>query len=414
MKNRNVITKKIEGKVWEEALNKSFEKNVKKVKIDGFREGKCPRNVFEKKYGVESLYNDAVDIVLPSVYSEMLKESKLIPVVQPSIDIKEIDKKSVTLEFVVITAPEVKIKKYKDLKVKKDVVKVTKEEVDKEIERLRDQYAEIEIKDGKAENGDTVVIDFEGFKGKKPFEGGKGENYPLELGSHTFIPGFEEQLIGTKDGDEVDVKVTFPEDYPSEELKGEKVTFKVKVHEVKVRVLPEINEEFFDDLGIDVHSKKDLEAHCKKDLTERKEKEADNKFAEDLLERVAKETKIELPEELVHEEIHHMIDTYSERLKMQGLSFEQYLEFTHKTFDDIEKEIEPEAKKNLTYRYMMEEIAKLENIEPTDKDAEEEVEKLAIEYNMTKEELINAYGGLEMIKYDLKMRNTMDYLKENN
>ena len=415
MSNKHVIVKKVEKTIWTEALNKSFEKNVKKVKVDGFREGKCPRNVFEKKYGVESLYNDAIDFVLPSLYTEVLKESKLEPIIQPSIDVKSIDKNGIEIEFTITTKPEVIIKKYKDLKVKKDKVKVTDEEVEKEIERLRDQYAEIEIKEGKIKKGDTAVIDFEGFKDGKAFDGGKGENYPLEIGSNTFIPGFEDALIGLKSGDKKDIELTFPEDYPSEDLKGQKVVFKVTIHEVKTRVLPEINEDFFDDLGIEeVNSLEELKKHLKKDLTEQKEKEADNKFIDDLLEATSKETTVDLPEELIHEEVHRMIDTYDQRLHMQGLSLDQYLQFSKKSIEDLEEELKPEAKKNITYRYMMEEIARLEKIEPTEKERDEEADRLAKMYQMTKDELIKAFGGNDMIGYDLKMRKALELLKEYN
>ena len=415
MENKHVIIKKVDKEIWDKALDNSFEKNVKKVKVDGFRQGKCPRNVFEKKFGKESLYNDAIDSLLPTLYSEVLKDNNLEPVVQPSINIKNIDDNGVEIEFTIITAPIVKINKYKGLNVKKENIKVTKEEIDSEINRLRQQYAEIEIKDGKVENGDTVVIDFEGFKNDVPFEGGKGENYPLEIGSKTFIPGFEEALIGLKDGDTKDINLKFPEDYPSEELKGQDVVFKVKVHEVKTRVLPEINEEFFDDLGLEnVNNIEDLEKHVKNDLKEKKEKNAENKFIDDLLEAVSKETEIDIPEELIHDEIHRILDMYNQRLQMQGLNLNQYLEFTKKSMEDIEKETEPEAKKNVTYRYMIEEISKLENIEIAEEELNKEIENMAIKYNMTKEELIKAFGGKDMISYDLKIRKTIEFLKNNN
>lgn len=415
MENKHVIIKKVDKEIWDKALDNSFEKNVKKVKVDGFRQGKCPRNVFEKKFGKESLYNDAIDSLLPTLYSEVLKDNNLEPVVQPSINIKNIDDNGIEIEFTIITAPIVKINKYKGLNVKKENIKVTKEEIDSEINRLRQQYAEIEIKDGKVENGDTVVIDFEGFKNDVPFEGGKGENYPLEIGSKTFIPGFEEALIGLKDGDTKDINLKFPEDYPSEELKGQDVVFKVKVHEVKTRVLPEINEEFFDDLGLEnVNNIEDLEKHVKNDLKEKKEKNAENKFIDDLLEAVSKETKIDIPEELIHDEIHRILDMYNQRLQMQGLNLNQYLEFTKKSMEDIEKETEPEAKRNVTYRYMIEEISKLENIEISEEELNKEIENMAIKYNMTKEELIKAFGGKDMISYDLKMRKTIEFLKNNN
>ena len=415
MSNKHTIVKKVEKDAWKEALDKSFEKNVKKVKVDGFREGKCPRNIFEKKYGVESLYNDAIDFVLPALYTEVLKESKLEPVIQPSIDIKNIDENGLEIEFIIVTAPKANVKKYKGLKVEREKVKVTKKEIEEEIERLRNQYAEIELKTGKIVKGDTAVIDFEGFKDGIAFEGGKGENYPLEIGSNTFIPGFEDALIGLKTGDSKDVELTFPEDYPSEELKGKDVVFKVTIHEVKTRKLPEMNNDFFDDLGLeDVNSKEELESHVENDIKERKEANAENKLIGDILDKVQEQTEIELPEELVHEEIHRMIHTYDERLRMQGLSLDQYLQFSKKTMEDLEKELEGEASKNITQRYMLEEIASKENIAVSDEDVDAEVERLSVMYQMTKEELINAFGDKEMIRYDLKMRRTIEFLKENN
>ena len=415
MSNKHVIVKKIEKDTWKNALDKSFEKNVKKVKVDGFREGKCPRNIFEKKFGKESLYDDAINAVLPTLYTEVLKENNLEPVVQPTIDIKNIGEDGVEIEFTVITAPTANVKKYKGLKVKKEKVSVTKEEIEDEIERLRNQYAEIELKEGKIEKGDTAVIDFEGFKDGKAFDGGKGENYPLEIGSNTFIPGFEDALIGLKSGDKKDVELKFPEDYPSEELKGQEVVFKVTVHEVKTRKLPEINEDLFDDLGLeDVNSKEDLEKHVEKEIKERKEKNAENKLIDEILEKVAKETEIEIPEELVHDEVHRMLHTYDDRLRMQGLSLDQYLKFTKKTMEDMENELKDEATKNITYRYMIEEISNKENITATDEEVEEEADRLAKLYQMTKEELISAFGDKEMIKYDLRMRRTIEFLKENN
>ena len=412
MSNKHVILKKVEGENWKNALDKSFLKNVKEAKVDGFRKGKCPRDVFEKKYGVEALYNDAVDIVLPGLYTEVLKESALEPVVQPSIDIKEINKDGVSIEFTIITAPVANVKKYTGLKVTREKVKVTDEEITEEINRLKDQYAEIAVKEGKIESGDTAVIDFEGFKDGVAFEGGKGENYPLEIGSNTFIPGFEDALIGLSTGDKKDIPLTFPENYPSEELKGAKVVFKVTVHEVKTRLIPELDKDFFTDLGIEgVTNETELRNHVKNNISLRKEKEADNKLVEDILASVAKETEIVLPEELIHDEIHHMIDNYAQRLQMQGLSLEQYMQFTKQT---LEEQLKPEAKKNITYRYMLEEIAKKEGIVISDEEADNEAETLSHTYQMTKQELINAFGGIEMIKYDLKIRKTIDFLKENN
>ena len=242
MDNKHELIAKVEKEKWHAALKQSFDKNVKEVKMDGFRKGKVPRDVYEKKYGIESLYMDAVDIILPEIFQETIKNSGLTPVAQPNVDIKNIDKDSVEFMFTVITKPEVKIKKYKKLKVEKPKLEITDTEVKKEIEHLKEKYAEIVLKNDKIAEGDTVVIDFEGFKDGKAFDGGKGENYPLEIGSKTFIPGFEEQLIGLKANDKKEIKITFPEEYPSEELKGQEVIFKVKVNEVKTKVIPEIND----------------------------------------------------------------------------------------------------------------------------------------------------------------------------
>lgn len=415
MSNIHKIVKKIDKDTWKDALDKSFEKNVKKVKVDGFRQGKCPRNVFEKKYGVESLYDDALNFVLPTLYTEVLKESKLEPIIQPAIDIKSVSKDGVEIEFTITTKPEVKVKKYTGLNVKKEKVSVSEKEIKDEIEHLRNDYAEIEIKEGKIEKGDTVVIDFEGFKDGVAFAGGKGENYPLEIGSNTFIPGFEDGLIGLKTGDEKDLELEFPKDYPSDELKGQKVVFKVKIHEVKARVLPELNKDFFEDLGFeDVKNEEDLKKHVKEHIKEHKEKDAENKQIDEILEKVAKETEVDIPEELIHEEIHRMLDNYDQRLHMQSLSLEQYLTFSKKSMEDLESELKPEAEKTVKYRYMMEEISKLEKIEVTEEEADKEAERLSIMYNMTKEELIKAFGGKDFLIYDTKMRKTLDFLKNNN
>ena len=412
MKNIHEIEVKIEKEEWTKALDKSFEKAKNNVKVDGFRKGMVPRNIFEKKFGKESLYEEAINIVLPDAYDKVFKENKdLVPIIQPSIDIKEINEESVTFIFKITTKPEVKIKKYKGLNVKKEKAKVTKEEIDHQIEHLREQYADMVIKDGKIENGDTAVIDFEGFKDDVAFEGGKGENYPLVIGSNTFIPGFEEQLIGLKAGDEKDVLVTFPEEYASEELKGQKAVFKVKVHEVKTKELPEMNEEFFKDLGYDkVENEEQLRDLIKVDLEAKKDYENENKYVDQLLE--AKNTEVELPEELVHEEAHHMVHNYEEQLKMQGITLEMFYQFTNSDEHALIEQMTPEAEKRVKYRFILEEIVKLENIEISDKEAEEHAEEIAKQYNMKKEDLLKEYGGIQMLKYDMQMQKALDVIKD--
>lgn len=413
MKNVHEIEIKVEGEEWTKALDKSFKKAQKNVKVNGFRKGKVPRNIFEKNFGIEALYEEAINIVLPEAYTKALEKDNLIPIIQPKIDIKEINKEYVIIVFTITTKPDVNVKKYTDLKVKKDKVNVTKEELDSEIGKLLEKYADIVVKDGKIENGDTAVIDFEGFKDGVAFEGGKGENYPLEIGSGAFIPGFEEQLIGLKSGDEKDVNVTFPEDYHAEDLKGAPVTFKVKVHEVKTKQLPEMNEEFFKDLGFDdVETEEQLRDLIKVDMEAKKEYEIENKYVDELLEAAAKNTEVELPEELIEEEIHRMMHQYEDNLKMQGITLEMFYQFTNSNEEALKDQMREEAEKRVKYRFMLEEIAVLEKIEVSDEDAEKEAEDLAKKYNVTKEELLKEFGGMESIKYELQMQKVIDIMKK--
>jgi trigger factor len=406
---------KIEKEEWESALDKSFQKNVKKTKIDGFREGKAPRDIYEKKLGKESLYMVAIDFVLPGAYSKLLKDNNLEPVAQPNVDIKNIDESGVEVEFVVITKPEIKIKKYKKLGLKKEPVKVTKEEVEKEINELQKQYAEIILKEDAIEVGDTAVIDFQGFKGDVAFEGGKGENYPLEIGSKTFIPGFEEQLVGLKAGEEKDIKVTFPEDYPSEELKGCEVTFKVKVNEVKTKAIPELNEEFYKDLEIEgVSSKETLFDHMEKEISSRKEEANDQAFVEQILEEIAKDVDVEIPHEMIDDEIHFMLEQLEQNLNMQGIKLEQFMQMANTTHEKLHAEYEKPAHKRVLQSLILNEIAKLENIEISDAEVDAEIPLLALKYQLQEEEVKQLSGLKDAIKGDLKMRKLFDLLKENN
>lgn len=415
MKNKNVkeITVKIEGNEWKDALDKAFEKANQKAKIDGFRPGKAPKDLFLKKYGVESLYMDAGDLVLESAYKKVLEEVKDLELVaQPDIALKSVDENHVEFTFNLITKPEVKLGKYKDLKVKKGSTKVTQEEVDEAINQMRQKYAEnVEKEDGKVENGDIAVIDFEGFKDGVAFEGGKGENYNLTIGSGTFIPGFEEQLVGMAKGDEKDVNVTFPENYHSEELKGAPVVFKVKVNGIKKVIIPEIGEDFFDDLGMEVKSEEELRKQVEETIKLRKENEVDNKYIDDLLAEAAKTTEIDVPDAMIHEEAHRMVHQYEEQLKMQGLTLEQFFQFTNSNEEALMDQMHDEAKNRVVYRLMLEEIAKAENINISDEQADEEATKLSEKYQMAKDEFLKAFGGTDMIKYDLTMKGAIDVLK---
>ena len=415
MENIKTIEVKIEGKEWQDALDKAFKEANKKAKIDGFRPGHAPKEVFIKKYGEESLFMDAADKALQSAYVKVLEENKDLEIVtQPSVELKNVSKDALELTFKLILKPEFKLGDYKNLKVKKDKVEVTNEEVNSAIDEMKNRYAEVQVKDGKVEKGDTAVIDFEGFKDGVAFEGGKGENYSLKIGSNTFIPGFEDQIIGMSKGEEKDVKVTFPEDYHSEELKGAKATFKVKVNEVKETIIPSLNEEFFKDLNMaGVNDRASLESALKETLAARKEQQAEGEYVDKLLEKLSEQTKIELPEEMIGDEIHRMIHQYEDNLKMQGITLEQFYQFTNSNEDMLKEQMKDEAVKRIKYRLMLEEIIKLEKLTATDEEADKEASEIASKYGMEKEDFLTQFGGLEMIKYDLEMRKAIDVLKGN-
>ena len=405
---------KIEGEDWKKALDKAFKKLNKEAKIDGFRPGKAPKEVYIKKYGMTSLYMEAAESCLNEAYEMMLKENgDDVIVAQPEINLSAVTDDYVEFKFNLTLKPEVKLGKYKGLDVKKDTVKVTKKEVSEAIEQMRQRYMENIDKEGKVANGDVAIIDFEGFKDGVAFDGGKGEDYSLKIGSNTFIPGFEEQIIGMEKGEEKDINLTFPEDYHAEDLKGKDVVFKVKVKEIKEQKLPELDKDFFLDLGMEgIETKEDLEKQLEENIKVRKEAEADNKYIDDLLAEVAKNTKIDIPEAMIEEEIDRILKQYEENLKMQGITLEMFYQFTNSDEQALRDQMQEEAKNRVTYRLILEEIAKEEKIEVTDEDAETEATNLATRYQMDKDEFLKLFGGLDMVKYDLKMRQALEVLKK--
>ncbi len=407
------ITIKIEGKEWEEALDKAFKKANKKAKIDGFRPGHAPKDIFLKKYGKESLMADAADLCINDAYLKMLEENKDLEIVaEPELGLKSLDENGVEFIFKLTLKPEVKLGKYKGLKVKKDSTDVTEEEIDETIMTMRNRYAENQIKDGEVEDGDIAVIDFEGFKDDVAFDGGKGEDYSLKIGSHTFIPGFEEQIIGMKKGESKDINVTFPEDYHSEDLKGQPVVFKVTVKEVKETIIPELSKEFFEDLGLEgVNDEASLRAQVKENIKARKEMDAENKYIDELLKAAIKNMTVEVPDVMVNEEVDRMLNQYEENLKMQGLTLEQFYQFTNSDEAALKEQMKEEALNRVKSRLLLEEIAKAEKIEISEEEANEEANKLAEKYGMKVDEFLKAFGGIDMIKYDSKMRQAIEILK---
>lgn len=346
----------------------------------------------------------------------MIDENKDLEIVtRPDGTISAISADYVEFLFTLTLRPEIKLGKYKKLGVKKEDVKVTDEEVNTSLESMRKRYAESVSKDGAVEENDTAIIDFEGFKDGVAFDGGKGENYSLTIGSHTFIPGFEEQLIGMKKGEEKEINVTFPEDYHAEDLKGAPVVFKVKVNEIKETVIPKLNEDFFEDLGMEgINDEKSLKEELKKTIEARKQSESENKFIDEILDKAVENMEVEIPHQMIHDEMDRMIGQYEENLKMQGITLEQFYQFTASNEDALKDQMHPEAEKRVASRFLLEEIAKAEKVEINKDDVKEEVKKLAEGYQMSEEEFLKLVGGEDMIEYDLKMRKAIEILKENN
>ena len=413
-KNVHEIEIKLD-KEWVSVLDAIFKKKNKETKIDGFRKGAAPKEVYLKHFGIESLYMDAVDASISVAYKKVLDENKLIPVVEPKVDVTGISDSNVIFKFTIITKPEVTLGEYKNLKVKKDKVTVSDEEINHEIDHLREHLADVVVKEnGEITEGDTAVIDFTGFVDGKELEGGKGENFPLEIGSHSFIPGFEEGLVGLKAGEEKTLELKFPENY-IEDLKGKDVTFKVKVNEVKTRVLPDINEDFFKDLGYeDVKTEDELKAKIKEEIKHQKEHQAEDVFVDKCLEAAAKNMKIDINEEIIDDEVHRMIDQYAQQLQMQGMNIEDYYKMTGTKEEDLHKMMAPEAEKRVKYRYLLEGIADAESLKFTEEEIKARAEEMASQFGVSVEELVKIYGSMDIIEYDLKMHKALEILKENN
>lgn len=413
-KNLKEVTIKIEGEKWEQAIDKAFKKENAKAKIDGFRPGKAPKNIFLKHYGIESLYMEASNFCIEDAYEKMIEENKDLELVaRPLVDIKNIDENSIEYVFTLTLKPEVKLGKYKGLSIKKEEVKVTKKEIDDAINHMREHYKENVVKEGKVEKGDIAIIDFEGFKDGVPFEGGKGENYSLEIGSNTFIPGFEDQVIGMKTGEEKDINVTFPEDYHAEDLKGVPVVFKVKVNEVKEVKIPEIDKEFFEDLGMEgIDTKEALEKQVKENITASKDMQAEEKYTQNLLDEIAKNSEVDIPETMINDETDRMVDEFADHISMQGISIEQFYQYTNSTKETLKDKYKEEALKRIKYRLIIEEIKKQEKVSVTDEEVDEKLDELAKKYNMTKEEVKKQYGeNIDYVKYDLEVQKVFKIIK---
>ena len=415
--NELKLTFTIEAAKFDEGMKKVYAKTAKYFNVPGFRKGKAPMNIIERQYGSEIFYEDTFNEIVPAIYDEELKANKIEAVSRPDIEITQIGKgQDLIFTAVVQTKPEVKLGKYKGIEIKKVEYTVKDEDINHELGHMQERNSRIvTVEDKPVEKGNIAVIDFEGFVDEKAFEGGKAEGYELEIGSNTFIPGFEEQLIGMGKNEEKEINVTFPKDYPSEDLKGKDVVFKVKVNEIKEKVRRELDKEFFEDLGMDgVDSLETLEKHVEEHLKEHKKMDNENKFVDEILAKIAENTEVEIPEEMVEHEITHMVENFENQLKMQGISLEVFYEMTKSDEKALRNQMKDEASKRVKYSFILEEIQNKENIKVTEEETNEKAETLAKQYGMEKDAFISAVGGLYNIEYELLMEKTINFLKENN
>lgn len=416
--NQGVLTVEVDADKVNAALDQAFKKVSTKVNVPGFRKGKIPRGLFEQRFGVESLYQDALDILLPGSYAQAIEETGIEPVDRPDIDIEQMEKGSnLIYKATVVVKPEVQLGEYKGLEVEEEDTTVTDEDVENELKQLQEKQAElVVVEDSSIENGDTAVFDFAGYVDGEAFEGGTAENYSLEIGSGQFIPGFEEQLVGLKAGEEKDVEVTFPEEYHSEDLAGKPATFKVKIHEIKRKQLPELNDEFAKDVNENVETLDQLKQELKDKLTKDKEHQADHKKRDTLVEKAAENATIDIPEAMVTTEVDRMLQEFGQRLQYQGMNLDMYYQFSGTDEEGMKEQFKVDAEKRVRVNLTLEAIAEAENFDISDEDVEKEIEKMAEMYNRPADEikqLLQAQGGLEGIKGDLKIQKAVDFLVEN-
>ncbi|HEQ9095683.1 TPA: trigger factor [Streptococcus pyogenes] len=410
--NRGVITFTISQDKIKPALDKAFNKIKKDLNAPGFRKGHMPRPVFNQKFGEEVLYEDALNIVLPEAYEAAVTELGLDVVAQPKIDVVSMEKgKEWTLSAEVVTKPEVKLGDYKNLVVEVDASKeVSDEDVDVKIERERQNLAELIIKDGEAAQGDTVVIDFVGSVDGVEFDGGKGDNFSLELGSGQFIPGFEDQLVGAKAGDEVEVNVTFPESYQAEDLAGKAAKFMTTIHEVKTKEVPELDDELAKDIDEDVDTLEDLKVKYRKELEAAQETAYDDAVEGAAIElAVANAEIVDLPEEMIHEEVNRSVNEFMGNMQRQGISPEMYFQLTGTTQEDLHNQYSAEADKRVKTNLVIEAIAKAEGFEATDSEIEQEINDLATEYNMPADQ-VRSLLSADMLKHDIAMKKAVEVI----
>ena len=415
-KNMAKLTIEVPADDLEKALQSAYMKQKNKINMPGFRKGKVPRQMIEKMYGAEIFYDDAANELIPKAYSEAYEECELDIVSQPDINVVQIEKgKPFVFTAEVATKPEVTLGEYKGLKVDKVSTRVTQKEVDAKIQEEAEKNARtVTVEDRPVQDGDEVILDFEGFVDGTPFEGGKGENYPLTIGSNSFIPGFEEQLIGAETEKEVEVNVTFPEDYHAEDLKGKEAVFKCTVHEIKAKELPEIDDEFAAEVS-EFDTLEEYKADVKAKLKEEKAKEGKTKKEDQAVEQAVKNASMDIPKAMIETQVRQMADDFAQRIQSQGISLEQYFQFTGMTAEKMMEELRPQAIKRIETRLVLEAISKAENIEISDEKIDEELAKMAETYKMEVDKLKEFMGENEknQMKEDMAVQEAVTFLVEN-
>ena len=406
----------VDKDLWKKAQQKAFNKVASNITVPGFRKGKAPANMLKGRVNQMEVFNEAINNVLQPVYEDVLKNEDIQPVARPAFDVTKLSEEELEIKVTVATRPEINLGKYTGYELGKATAKVTDKEVDADIEGLRKQYATIAPKEGQAEKGDTVVMDFEGSIDGVPFEGGAAENHELELGSGQFIPGFEDQLIGATAGIEVDVKVKFPENYGPDEISGKDAVFHCKIHEVKQRVLPELDEEFIKDLHIpEVANLEQLKANRKDALLKQKEANAKQEYLNKLVEEIKKVSTFDIPEEIIKEETENRKKQFEQRLQQSGIDLEQYYVLTKTKEEDLDKQLAEEARKGLESFFVMDSVGEKEKLNITEEELEFELSKMAEQYNMTIDQIKNALGQqLGQFRHNLIMQKIENFLFENN
>ena len=398
--NQGVLSVTVPAEKFDNALDKAFKKVVKQINVPGFRKGKVPRQIFEQRFGVEALYQDAADIVLPEAYGEAIEETGIKPVDQPEIEVQQIEKgQDFKFDATVTVEPEVELGDYKGLEIEKQDADLTDEEVDEAINQQLNQLSEMVVKeDGAVEEGDTVNIDFDGYVDGEQFEGGQADSYDLEIGSGSFIPGFEEQLVGVKAGEEKDVNVTFPEEYHAEELSGKEATFKTKVNEIKYKEVPELDDEIANELDSDAET------------VEQKQTEAENLQKEEAIQKASDNAKIDIPEAMVNTELDRMLQEFGQRMQQQGLSLETYFQISGQDESQLREQMKDDAEARVRTNLTLTAIADKEDIEVSEEDIDKELEKMSEQFNISVEDIKNTLGNTDIVKNDVRIQKVIDLL----